>query len=305
MSLYNKYRPETLQDMVGDFSGLVRKLNNPEMNHVMLFSGPRSAGKTTTARAVAKFLGAEDFMYEELNFGDDGGIDTIRRLIASSRDSIWGSSRVRVIDEAHAITSAAATAALKLWEDVGPKDYYILCTSEPQKLLPTIRSRAAETIFKPHSDETLVTIMTRVLDGEIPKERPGKEYLQDIAERSLGDARVAINTLEDIISTTADKWDKVIKAMAPEATDADTKDLCIELCKKKPNENIVVEILQDMKKVKADSEGVRRAVLGWMAWAVLDQEAPHIIPRMKLFLAPTYDSKFPGLVYAAMEACQL
>ena len=145
--LHIKYRPQTWDEIKGNeavveglesqFSSKSKK-NRP---HVFLFYGPSGCGKTTLARIVKDELECSEANFNELNVANTRGIDTIREVIQFSHYSTFdGSPRIFLFDEAHKLTNDAQNALLKVLEDTPPKVYFILCTTDPKKIIKTIRN---------------------------------------------------------------------------------------------------------------------------------------------------------------------
>lgn len=203
MSLYNKYRPKTIDDLVGDFDFIKRTLDNPDGNHSFLFSGSFGCGKTTLARACASHLGADSLDVKEYNFSDTRGIDTVREVIGLCKYAPFGSKTVFIIDEVHGLTTDAANAFLKILEDTPDYVYFFLCTSSPKKVLESIRNRCTKAFMYPLESDELFDLVTGIMKKEewsVPK-----SVRMEISERAQGSARDAINLLEAVACMEADK----------------------------------------------------------------------------------------------------
>lgn len=201
MELYKKYRPEHLKDLIGQDS-VVQTLSSfiekDSLPHALLFSGDSGVGKTTTARILKGILGCSEFDFHEINAAEARGIDTIREMKEKVAFApLGGCSQIYLIDEAHKTTPDAQTAMLKMLEDTPKSVYYILCTTEPQKLIKTIRTRCTELKFAPISTGSLVSFLKGILRTE-NRELP-QPTLDQIAECASGSARKALVLLEQAL----------------------------------------------------------------------------------------------------------
>src|SRR5215207_7308177 len=223
-SLYRKYRPQSFDsdELVGQ-EHIVRTLQNAvrldRVAHAYLFSGPRGTGKTTTARVLAKAInclhedpgqrpcnacpncrainaGASPDIIE-IDAASNRGIDDIRDLRERVRYApAQLRSKVYIIDEAHQITGAAANAFLKTLEEPPAHTRFILATTDPEELLPTIVSRCQRFDFRRVSAEDMVRRMQTVAAHEgIPVEA---DALRLIARNATGSLRDALGLLEQL-----------------------------------------------------------------------------------------------------------
>ncbi len=193
MALYRKYRPATFAEVVGQehvTEPLSVALEAGRINHAYLFSGPRGCGKTSSARILARSLncaqgptatpcgvcdscaalapnasGGIDVV--ELDAASHGGVDDTREL----RDRAFyapAQSRYRVfiIDEAHMVTTAGFNALLKIVEEPPEHLIFIFATTEPEKVLPTIRSRTHHYPFRLLPPKTMRTLIGRICEQE-------------------------------------------------------------------------------------------------------------------------------------------
>lgn len=296
MSLYLKYRPKDLSQIKGNKS-LVDSLNNMLSNketcpHTFLLHGPTGCGKTTIARIIANELGCHERDFIEINTADLRGIDTSREIINRSQFApIQGSIMVWLIDECHKLTNDAQNALLKLLEDTPKHIYIILCTTDPQKLLSTIKGRCIQFQVSPLNDIEMFQLLRRIVRDE--KEELNKQIFDQIIETSQGLPRNAIQILEQVLNASEEE------RLATAKKNIDNQAEIIELCRallKNSNWNQVKEILARLKGQEAES--IRRVVLGYCQAILLKSENDKAAMIIEEFWEPTYDIGFPGIVYA-------
>ncbi|KUI35229.1 DNA polymerase III subunit gamma/tau [Mycobacterium sp. IS-1496] len=193
MALYRKYRPATFAEVVGQehvTEPLSTALSAGRINHAYLFSGPRGCGKTSSARILARSLNCEqgptptpcgtcdscvalapngpgNMDVTELDAASHGGVDDTREL----RDRAFyapAQSRYRIfiVDEAHMVTTAGFNALLKIVEEPPEHLIFVFATTEPEKVLPTIRSRTHHYPFRLLAPKTMRTLLERICADE-------------------------------------------------------------------------------------------------------------------------------------------
>ena len=221
-ALYNKYRSQTFDELVGQ-QAIVQTLKNAlelnKISHAYLFSGPRGTGKTSVARLFAKALNCEKGVGKqcntcencrqisegehpdviEIDAASNSGVQEVRNLIEKVKYApIKGRYKVYIIDEVHMMTNSAFNALLKTLEE--PPEYvvFILCTTDPYKLLPTILSRCQRFEFKKIDNNDLKKLIVRVLTGENIK--ADLETVNLIVELANGGARDALSMLDQLIA---------------------------------------------------------------------------------------------------------
>ena len=193
LALYRRYRPDTFADVIGQehvTEPLQRALTNNRVNHAYLFSGPRGCGKTTSARILARALncakgpspvpcgecqscrdlargGAGSIDVIEIDAASHGGVDDARDLReraffapVSSRYKIY------IVDEAHMVTTAGFNALLKVVEEPPPHVKFIFATTEPEKVIGTIRSRTHHYPFRLVPPKTLSAYLASLCEAE-------------------------------------------------------------------------------------------------------------------------------------------
>ncbi len=298
-SLHLKYRPSTLEEIVGNeevvevLSSQLSEDASQPLSHSILFYGPTGCGKTTLARVVANKLGAKGTDIKEIDSADFRGIDTIREIRSQSRyKPLEGTCRVWILDEVHRLTGDAQSALLKALEEAPPHIYYILCTTEPQKLLPTILGRCSQFQVRTLSDREMRLLLRRVVQAE--NEHLTRELYDQIIQDSMGHPRNALQILAQVLSVSEERRMEVAKRTA-EAHSA-----TIELCRALTSGAAWPKVSSILKGLKdEDAETVRRAVLGYCQAVLLNGTQNDVVASvMEEFIEPFYNTGFPGLTFA-------
>jgi DNA polymerase-3 subunit gamma/tau len=295
-SLYNKHRPKLLGDVAGNrdavsyLEGCNHKGRFPP---VMMFHGPTGCGKTTLARIVKKLLGVGAADYHEVNSANSRGIDTWRQITQSCKYMpMVGEKRLYVIDEAHRMTADAQNAALKLLEDTPEHTHFILCTTDPQKLISAVRGRCMLLGVTLLSEKESYSMLKKIVKAE--KDKLDEKVYTTIYDSSQGHPRNAIQILERVLGVKPKKREEAAQQAADETG------LVIDLCRlllKKTSWKQVSTILKALK-VQGDEEGVRRQVMGYATSVLLNKDEVRAAFILEEFRDPFYDSGFPGLVIA-------
>ncbi|HVM63857.1 MAG TPA: DNA polymerase III subunit gamma/tau, partial [Acidimicrobiales bacterium] len=221
-SLYRRYRPQRFGEVRGQdhvTTALRNAVRNDRVGHAYLFSGPRGTGKTSVARILAKALnctnlqdGEPDGVCEsclavqagtsldvvELDAASNNGVDAMRDLVARAALASPGRRKVYIVDEVHMLTAAASNALLKTLEEPPAHVVFVLATTDPQKVLPTIRSRTQAFEFHLLGPEVLSSLLADVNDRaglEL-----GPETLERVARRGNGSARDALSALDQAVA---------------------------------------------------------------------------------------------------------
>lgn len=227
-ALYRKYRPQRFDEVVGQdhvVTTLAREVVEDKVAHAYLFTGPRGTGKTTSARLLAKSLNCPNraadgepcntcpscvgitegtsFDVIELDAASHNKVEDVREIRAnvSTVAAAAGAKRVYILDEAHMLSRAAGNALLKTLEEPPEHVVFVLATTEPYKVLDTIRSRSQRFDFLPVATETLIDYLAEIAG----RERFNYDHaaLNAITSHSGGSVRDAMSLLEQVAALGA------------------------------------------------------------------------------------------------------
>jgi DNA polymerase-3 subunit gamma/tau len=253
ISLYRKWRSQNFDEVLGQ-EHVTRTLKNAvsqgRIAHAYLFAGPRGTGKTSTARILAKALNCEkgptpdpclkcsncerikegnSLDVLEIDAASNRGIDEIRELRERVRFApVEGRYKVYIVDEVHMLTPEAFNALLKTLEEPPEHVVFILCTTEPQKLPPTILSRCQRFDFRRIPSSLLKERFAQIVEaegGKIQEEaldivvqaasgsfRDGEAILEQLLSYTGG--RIGISDVRELLGLTEDEWlEKLIVAL--------------------------------------------------------------------------------------------
>lgn len=223
LSLYRKYRPQNFDELLGQehvARTLKNSLTEDKVAHAYLFTGPRGTGKTSTARILAKALNCvngptpepcgvcdacvaitdgSSLDVFELDAASHSGVDETREILSGvNLATAGGKKKVYVIDEVHMLTTQSFNALLKTLEEPPDHVVFVLATTDPHKVLPTIVSRTQRFDFRRITAEVLAAHVGDIAKRESIEIEP--DALMVIARHAEGSARDALSALDQLSS---------------------------------------------------------------------------------------------------------
>ncbi|MDP9071795.1 MAG: DNA polymerase III subunit gamma/tau, partial [Actinomycetota bacterium] len=219
-SLYRRYRPQRFGDVRGQdhvTRALINAVRDGRVTHAYLFSGPRGTGKTSTARILAKALnclqpeGGEpcgtcasclavqqgtSLDVHELDAASNNGVEAMRDLVSRAALGTPGRWKVYIVDEVHMLSTAASNALLKTLEEPPAHVVFVLATTDPKKVLPTIRSRTQHYEFRLLGADVLASLLADV--NAAAGLGVAGEAIDLVVRRGKGSARDALSALDQV-----------------------------------------------------------------------------------------------------------
>lgn len=270
MSTYltDKYRPVDFAEVVGQ-QAVIKSLKtvlDEGLSHAFCFAGPSGVGKTTIARISACAIGADDSDLDEIDAATYTGIDAMRAKIQGLRyKPLAGCIKVLIVDECHRLSKQAWDSMLKSVEEPPPWVYWFFCTTQPEQLPSTIKTRCSYYDLKPVPSNDLIDLLELIT--KLEKFKVSSGVIDLCAKEARGSPRQAISYL-GLCSNVADRAEAIIllrsAADAPEAVD-----LARALCDGK-GWRIIRPMLEALQ--EAGPESIRHVVKGYVTMVMINSE---------------------------------
>ena len=300
MALAIDHRPPVLENIAGNKAlkvelGSMLKRDMKDIPHSFLLSGLSGGGKTTVAGCIANALKCSDIELYEVNSAHFRGIDTARELGNTIRyPPTRGPVRVWVFNEVHKWTNDAQNAMLDILEKAPKHCFFVLTTTEPQKLIIPLKKRCVEFTVQPLTGDEMFDLLVSVCDKE--KADVPDDMLEKIISVAQGSSRNALQLLERVIDLSVAEMREAAMVLDDEETI--TKDLINALLKKRPWK----EVAGILKRLTAEPENIRYAVLGYCnAILTSGQDNKQAALIMACFAKNTYDTGRNGITMAAYD----
>lgn len=296
---HTKYRPTGFEDVLGQ-RGVVRAVEeslNSESTHAFLFSGPSGVGKTTLARIIAAEVGCDSRNLIEIDAATHTGIDAMRDVASTLQYSALGGGGVRVlvVDECHALSKPAWQSLLKVLEEPPDDVYWVLCTTEVSKVIPTIRNRCQCYELAEVGFDDLLELLTHVADEE--KLDVGTKVLQYLSRSADGSPRKAISNLG--MCSTCKNVVEAKELVQKVVEGSDVAALCRAMLKPGFTWQKAMKLVKPLKDMNPES--TRLAVAGYMTVVVMsaktDKSVAAALNILEAFADPyPYGGVYPLLL---------
>ncbi len=302
LELYKRYRPKDFGDIVGQeqvTKPLQKMVEQNKVPHAILLCGSKGTGKTTIGRILRRKLKCSKWDFIEQNCANKRGIESIREIMSQADlCPMKGKTKIWLMDEAHMWTSEASNSFLKILEEPPSHVYFILCTTEPQKLIATIRSRCTEFAFKPLSSTHLRSLIEKIAKAE--KIELSEEVIDKIIVNSDNSARNALVLLDKII-TIADEEEQ-LEAIQKASTETAAIEIARTLFNPRASWMDMTKVLKSTE--TEEPESIRWMILGYAKAILLGggKMAPRAYDVIQIFRDNWYDCKSAGLISSCFEA---
>lgn len=303
MPLHLDYRPKTLDELFGNYSiknSLLSIFERKDRPRAFMFYGPSGCGKTTIARIIANMLKCSSSDIFEYNSSNTRGIDTIREISQNVHYSgMMSRNKVYILDEVHQLTKEASHALLKVLEDTPEHVTFILCTTEPDKIIRAIHTRCTSYQVSTLDSAKMEKLLNWVLLSEGNKKFPAA-IIKEIIKVSEGCPREALVILDQVVDIKNEK--EALEAVSSFTVgESEVNEICQDMLQEMPWEKMKSKVASLVN--KTEPEKLRYAVLGYISKVLLDEKKftkPADFKKASLiidtFSDNTYNTKEAGII---------
>jgi len=309
-TLITRYRPKTLEEIAGNDEvkkslQSIFEREEEKLPHVFLFVGPAGCGKSTLAMVVKNELGISDEDCREYDTANTRGIDTVREIGANVNYAPSnGSRKCIILEECHQITGVAQEGLLRSLENCPSHMFFILCTTEPEKLKDTLLRRCIKYEVKPLIKTKMINYLKSILEKENfdVAEYP-IDILKKIADESKGSPGISLSLLDEILDM--ESTEDIINTIENiTSRSSDVINIARILLENKTVDDKWKEIKSILKDMKGEPESVRYAILNYLNKVMLgDKGGKMIAAAMIPFTESVMYSGKAGITLACWYAC--
>ena len=309
--LYQEMRPKSLKGIVGNeavvgaLESIIKKPSG-DRPHAFLFSGGSGCGKTTFARILATGFGCkEGHGIHEYNAANSRGIDTIRALSETlNYYPMFGGVKVIILDEVHQLTSEAQSALLKVLEETPDFVYFMLCTTEPEKVIATVRNRCTQFKVSLLSDKKIKALLDAVCSEK--KWDVLADTKENITYFAEGCPREALKLLEMLHGLDEDA------ALQLLVKNTEKDNVIFELCRllntsAEARVNKWKHIVEVAMSLEDDTEKARKSILKYLGNRVLEckntDEAKDLARTLTILSVSTFYGGKPQFIAQIIRIC--
>jgi len=299
MPLHLDYRPENFDEIVGNKSvieTIKNKIYGDDPPHAIILHGPSGCGKTTLGRIISSELGCKinsnDFI--EMDIAQMSGVDVAREIRQNMHYLPMESKcRVWLLDEFHRASKAFQDGMLKALEDTPNHVFFILCTTELNKIIKTVQTRCTKFKVKSLNDKQIGKLIQWILKSEDIKIE--SDVIEEIINASNGCPREALVILDQIIDLEPEK---MLESIQQAEADREIRELCQAMLKE-ADWNTLRKIIKELK--GTDPERARQAIIHYMQAVALNNpaNAPRAALIFDCFRETVFYTGMPGISFAA------
>ena len=300
MSWTTTYRPATIKEVVGqeyakDALGQLVNQGQRSVSSIIL-SGPSGTGKTTLARAFASEMGCKGLDLMEVNAAVNTGIADMRVVQQDAMlRPVEGSTRFVIVDEAHSLSRQAWNSLLKAVEEPPATTWWVFVTTEPTKIIDTIRNRCLHLELVPVAMPDIVSLLRRIAKAE--QLRLKKGLIDEIARCANGSPRRAVVLLASCHQMDAQEVAKVASTITEEGTPE-----LVEMARAM-FQGASFQDLRNMLEGVSDWEGARRFVLAWACSIAFRDGRAKLIAKAARVIDVFSTQWLPGAEKACFVSC--